>query len=242
MLELVNGFLPSPVKSRLKSLLHIPDMELGLERLRRAGFIPAATIDVGANVGAWSRMCRRVFPETRILAVEPQANLQAALGETARRLGNVTIAQTLLGAKPAAAVPFYVYQFSGMSSVLRDAESQPTGTTSLDMVTLDELVASTHFPPAQLIKLDVQGYELEVLRGGPRTLAAVDVVLMEVSLLPLYKGAPILHEVVAFMADNGFSVYDFLSERRRPVDDALFQTDLLFVRSSSPLIGEKPWR
>jgi FkbM family methyltransferase len=242
MLDLVNGFLPPPVKSRLKSLLHIPDMELALQRLARIGFRPAATIDVGANVGAWSQMCRRVFPDTRILAVEPQDPLQAALRETARKLGNVTIAQTLLGARAAAAVPFYVYEFSGMSSVLRDAEAPVVGTTSVDMVTLDELVAKTQFPPAQLMKLDVQGYELEVLRGGARTLAAVEVVLTEVSLLPLYEGAPILHEVVAFMADAGFRVYDFCSERRRPLDDALFQTDLLFVRSSSPMAGAKPWR
>lgn len=242
MLELVTGLLPPPMRSRLKSLLHIPDMELGLERLRRAGFRPAATIDIGANVGAWSRMARRIFPGTKILAVEPQQNLQAQLRETAQKLGDVTIAQTLLGAKPAASVPFYVYEYSGMSSVLPDAESKPVATTSVDMVTLDQLVASTKFPPAQLMKLDVQGYELEVLRGGEQTLASVEVVLMEVTLLRLYKGAPILHEVVGFMADCGFSVYDFLSERRRPLDEALFQTDLLFVRNTSPLIGDKPWK
>jgi FkbM family methyltransferase len=217
-------------------------MEVALQRLQRIGFNPAATIDIGGNVGAWSQMCRRVFPKTRILAVEPQEACQAALRETARKLGDVTIAQTLLGAKAAAAVPFYVYEFSGMSSVLPDVEAPLKATTTVDMVTLDDLVATTHFPAAQLMKLDVQGYELEVLRGGPRALAAADVVLMEVNLLRLYESVPVLHEVVAFMADAGFWVYDFLSERRRPLDGALFQTDLLFVRSSSPILGAKPWR
>ncbi len=242
MREIVSGLIPSGVKTSLKAFLQIPDMELGLLRLSRLGFRPTAVIDIGANVGAWSRMSRRIFPGTRILAVEPQNNLQAALRKTASELGNVTIAQTLLGARSAAAVPFHVYEFSGMSSVFPDAEAKPIATTAHDMVTLDELVAREGFPPAQLIKLDVQGYELEVLRGGANTLAAADVVLSEVSMLPLYEGGPIMHEVVGFMADAGFHAYDFLSERRRPSDDALFQTDMLFVRHDSPIIASKHWK
>ena len=242
MLESIYRLLPPPARTGLKSLLRIPDMEVGLQRLRSNGFRPKAAIDIGGNVGEWTRMCRRIFPEARILTVEPQANLQAQIRETARELGNVTVAQTLLGAKSAAGVPFHVYQYSGMSSVLMDAESPPVGTTAIDMTTLDALVEREEFPPAQLLKLDVQGYELEVMRGGEHTLADVEVVLIEVSLLPLYEGAPILHEVVAFYADHGFAVYDFLSERRRPRDQALFQTDLLFVRRTSPLLAAKPWQ
>lgn len=246
MREIVSGLIPSGMKTSLKALLQIPDMELGLLRLSRLGFRPTAVIDIGANIGSWSRMCRRIFPGARILAVEPQDNLQAALRKTANELGNVTIAQTLLGARSAAAVPFHVYGLSGgisgMSSVFPDAEAKPIATTSHDMVTLDELVARNNFPPAQLIKLDVQGYELEVLRGGASTLAAADVVLSEVSMLPLYEGGPIMHEVVGFMADAGFHAYDFLSERRRPSDDALFQTDMLFVRHDSPIIASKHWK
>ena len=242
MLEFIYGLLPPPARTGLKSLLRIPDMEVGLQRLRRAGLRPTAAIDVGGNVGAWTRMCRRIFPEARLLTIEPQANLQGQLRETARQLGNVTVAQTLLGARPAAAVPFHVYQHSGMSSVFLDAEASPVGTTAIDMTTLDELVAAEAFPSAQLMKLDVQGSELEVLRGGTHTLADAEVVLVEVSLLPLYEGAPILHEVVAFLADSGFAAYDFLSERRRPRDQALFQTDMLFVRRASPLLAAKPWQ
>jgi FkbM family methyltransferase len=234
--------MPSGMKASLKAFLGIPDMELGLLRLSRLGFRPTAVLDIGANVGAWSRMCRRAFPGTRILAIEPQDNLQAALRKTANELGNVTIAQTLLGARSAAAVPFHVYAYSGMSSVFPDAESKPIATTSHDMVTLDELIARTDFPPAQLIKLDVQGYELEVLRGGSSALETAEVVLSEVSMLPLYEGGPIMHEVVGFMADAGFHAYDFLSERRRPSDDALFQTDMLFVRHDSPIIASKHWK
>lgn len=242
MRQLIIGLLPEDVKSRLKGFLHIPDMEVSLRRLSRVGFRPAAVLDIGANVGGWSRMCRRVFGPSRILAVEPQAQCEAELRQTANALGGMTIAQTLLGARAAVAVPFYVNDFSGISSVLREPEAPAVGAVPTDMVTLDELIASTGFPQPAMIKLDVQGYELEVMRGGAQTLAGAEVVLMEVNLLPIYEGAPLLHETVAFMADNGFRAYDFCSAMRRPLDEALFQTDMIFVRQDSPIIASKRWK
>lgn len=242
MRQFIIGLLPEDVKSRLKGFLHIPDMEVSLRRLSRVGFRPAAALDIGANVGAWSRMCRRVFGTPRILAIEPQLQCEAELRHTANALGGVTIVQTLLGARAAAAVPFYVNDFSGISSVLREPEAPPVGAVPTDMVTLDELIVSSGFPQPGLIKLDVQGYELEVLRGGAQTLAGAEVVLMEVNLLPIYEGAPLLHETVAFMSDGGFRAYDICSAMRRPLDDALFQTDMIFVRHDSPIIASKRWK
>jgi FkbM family methyltransferase len=243
MRKLIVGLLPPGAKSKLKGFLHIPDMEFALDRLRRVGFRPAAAVDVGANVGDWSRMCRRVFgAQVPILAIEPQDRCQPALHQMERELGRITIAKTLLGARQTAAVPFYVHDFTGISSVLREPEADPVGTVPVDMITLDELIANTDFPRPELLKLDVQGYELEVLRGGAQTLAGADVVLMEVNLLPIYEGAPLLHETVAFMADAGFRAYDFCSAMRRPLDDALFQTDMLFVRHDSSIIASKRWK
>jgi FkbM family methyltransferase len=242
MRELITSLVPPGVKSRLKGFLHVPDMEFSLGRLSRIGFRPKATVDVGANAGDWSRMCRRVFPDTRILAIEPQVRCEPSLRKMARELGSVTIAQTLVGAHSAAAVPFYQHEFTGISSVLREPEAPAVGTVPVDMVTLDELLGSEEFPQPALIKLDVQGYELEVLRGGAQALARAEVVLMEVNLLPIYEGAPLLHETVAFMTDSGFRAYDFCSAMRRPLDGALFQTDMIFVRHDSPIIGSKRWK
>src|SRR5579862_62187 len=182
MREIITGLLPPDVKSRLKGFLHIPDMEYSLLRLSRVGFRPQATIDIGANHGDWSRMCRRVFPGTRILGVEPQVRCEPSLRKMANELGGVTIVQTLLGARATAAVPFYVHEFSGISSVLREPEAAAVDAVPVDMMTLDELVAREEFPQPALIKLDVQGYELEVLRGGSQALAGAEVILMEVNL------------------------------------------------------------
>jgi hypothetical protein len=86
-----------------------------------------------------------------------------------------------------------------------------------------------------LLKLDVQGFELEVLRGGRRTLELSEVVIMEVSLLPYNDGAPLFADVVAFMNEEGFVLFDFCGQLRRESDRVLFQTDVPFARRGSHL-------
>ncbi len=105
------------------------------------------------------------------------------------------------------------------------------------MRTLDAMTQGTRFREPDLIKLDVQGYELEILKGGRETLRSAQAVLMEVNLLPIYRGAPLLQEAVDFLGAAGFRAYDFSGMIRRPLDGALWQADVVFVRSNSPLVS-----
>ena len=91
------------------------------------------------------------------------------------------------------------------------------------------------------IKLDVQGYELEVLKGGQKALQSVECILMEVSLIGVNQGAPLLHEVISYMKNIGFFVYDICSFVRRPIDQALWQIDVIFVKESSRLLKNKSY-
>jgi hypothetical protein len=86
-----------------------------------------------------------------------------------------------------------------------------------------------------LLKLDVQGFELEVLAGAQSTLDRTEVVVSEVSLLPYNKGAPLMHEVIAYLAEREFLPYDICGGLRRTSDMALFQTDMIFARRGSEL-------
>jgi hypothetical protein len=81
----------------------------------------------------------------------------------------------------------------------------------------------------------VQGFELEVLAGAQSTLDRTEVVVSEVSLLPYNKGAPLMHEVIAYLAEREFLPYDICGGLRRTSDMALFQTDMIFARRGSEL-------
>jgi len=108
--------------------------------------------------------------------------------------------------------------------------------TNYKTITLDTLLKKhPNFESADFLKIDVQGYELEVLKGAKRLLEKVELVLMEVSLIPVNKGCPIMSEVVQFMADYDFRVLDFCSQIRRS-DGFLWQTDLLFIKNTSKFL------
>ena len=64
---------------------------------------------------------------------------------------------------------------------------------------------------------------------------------MEVNLLGILDGAPLFHEATQFMSERGFQVYDICTFFRRPHDGALWQVDVIFVRSSSLLVASKRW-
>jgi FkbM family methyltransferase len=205
-----------------------PTMWGSLQNLSRA-FRPGGIIDIGANVGDWSRRASRIF-DCPIHMIEAQPALEPSLEAT-----GFPYTLTLLGAEFRAEVPFHI---SGTgSSVMEEVTGLSEGHISLPMQRLDDLALGLSSP--LLIKLDVQGYELEVLSGAPETLKRTEVLLVEVSLLEYNKGQPLMHEVIAWLAQRDFLPFDICGGLRRSSDNALFQTDMIFVRRDSELRAKR---
>jgi methyltransferase, FkbM family len=201
-----------------------------LAQLRALGLRPGTVFDVGAAYGEWSRACSAEFPDARFILVEPLEEFAAALEKVAAQLSRSSVIK-LAGAASGGTAELHVHRDLVGSSLLREAEGGATdgaprvvGTT-----TIDELAIQAEAEGPFWIKLDVQGAELDVLSGARRTLETTDMVLMEVSLLPFFFGGPVLHDVVAYMRDAGFVVYDILGPTYRPLDEALGQVDIAFV-------------
>jgi len=89
--------------------------------------------------------------------------------------------------------------------------------------------------PPYLIKIDVQGAELDVLAGGQTTLSQAEFVLLEVSLFQFFQQGPIFCDVVGYMKSKGFVPYDILGLQYRPLDRALSQIDISFVKETGLL-------
>lgn len=214
---------------------------MALDRLRRQGFTPRFICDVGAYRGEFARECMRVWSGTRIAAFEPQSGPAADLDMLASgHKPGMSVHRVLLGANPLEHVT--LHEAETASSVLVEHHDQQHGLGYHRMQTLDGVVRDEFKGESpDFLKLDVQGYELEVLKGAEQTLKGVRMILAEVNLIDIHKGVPLLSELVAWLNERGFVAFDVCGLARRPLDDALWQIDMIFVRSADPLRADKRW-
>jgi FkbM family methyltransferase len=210
-----------------------------LKLLRKQGLAVHLAVDGGAASGTWAERFKRIFPQAKVLCIEPREDAQAALKALAARRSGVQVAQTLIG-DTEGAVDFYEHR--DQSSMLRDNGDKPWGVVrQAQLTTLDRLIGALKLPVPDLIKLDLQGAELIALRGATQCLAETQAIILEVSFIPLYHNAPSLAEVVAFMAERGFRLWDILSLWHRPLDGATAFGDFLFLRKDHSLLRDNRW-
>jgi FkbM family methyltransferase len=214
-----------------------PDLRNSLRVLRKRGFQPTFVIDVGAYHGRWTRDFLQIFPNARVLMVEAQPAKEPNLRQQVDASdGRVQLEMALLGPNDHSTVTFFEMETG--SSVFEENSDFTRQRVSRETVRLDTLLTRIGLSePVSLLKLDVQGFELEVLRGALETLGRCELVLLEASLIQINRNCPLIVDVMMFMQEHGFHLYDICSQVRRP-DSVLWQLDLLFVSAKSSMRPE----
>jgi len=249
IISLLNTILPNKIK---RALFHLgfnldkqeferfaymyakaPNMKLGLIQARNLGLDCRSILDIGAYHGDWSRMAREIWTNSQLTMIEANTQKQKILKHVADEIG-ADLWIELLGAKDDLEVEFYVME-SG-SSVFEEHSPLDRKRETRTTRTLDALFPDGTF---DFIKIDVQGYELEVLDGANNLMQNCTAVLMEISTIEVNKNCPLLNEVLIYMDKKGFVAYDLMEIHRRPLDNALNQIDFMFVRKDSALIENK---
>lgn len=194
------------------------------------GMNPKVIYDVGANNGGWTRNARAVFPEARYEEFEANREHQRAgrhmvlLGDEEKDVTFYKAIRPADGANTGASV--YIEVTPHFTPGRYSAETLP-------MVPLDVYVQRANLPPPDLLKLDVQGAELDVLRGAESILSNTRYVLLEVSLHRWNKGAPMIEEVIAYMAARDFELIDIVDTH--VIQNYLFQIDVIFAHKATGL-------
>lgn len=229
------GRIGNYLTADMQGSLAFPSIELALKTLRSLGFSPGACVDVGAYHGEWTRLFKSVFPDAAVLMVEAQDSKGPVLQSVALELGPAIRCQTaVLAAREGEAVTFYEMETG--SSLFQENSPYARVSVQKRTRTLDSVLSEHAFPRVDMLKLDVQGAELEVLKGASQALRQAEALLMETSLVPVNAGAPAFAEVIEFVTQRGFRLFDFCSQVRRK-DGVLWQTDLLFLQTNSRLWG-----
>jgi len=196
-------------------------------------------IDVGAHTGEFASAARACLPAAMIYSFEPLPECQTKLHQRLAKWGRFQAFPVALGDAPGE-ITFWRSSFAKASSALPMSELHKTAfpwsaqntPIKVAVSTLDESLAAVPLAARVLLKLDVQGFEHKVLRGGRRTLAQVDYVLVEVALQPLYEGQGSFDEIYRLLQSQGFEYAGNWEQLRQPGGGGILQVDALFARKS----------
>jgi FkbM family methyltransferase len=195
---------------------------------------PKSLIDVGANKGQFALAARHMFPEIEIHAFEP---LEAERRKMRDVFGNrVRLYPTALGIVAGEAT-FFVASRADSSSLLRPGARQEAayGVTtsraiSVPVARLADVLDISTLPRPILMKLDVQGAELDVLTGAEAILSSIDMIYCEASFVQLYEGQPLASDVTCYLARQGFALRGIFNQSVTR-DFGPTQADFLFLRA-----------
>ncbi len=198
-------------------------------------------IDAGANRGQFSLAARIARPDAQIVAFEPipaEASLFELVHGTA---GNVKLIRSALGPDTGTAT-LHLSQSADSSSLLPIGDRQrqlfpetaEVGVLEVPVHRLDDFLSEVSACQRLLLKIDVQGFELQVLRGATETLKKCKFIYVECSDEVLYPGQALREEVNSFLEERGFAEsgrFNVFSQDDKPI-----QADYLFVSKAASLI------
>ncbi len=193
------------------------------------GFRPNNILDVGANRAEWARMARTVFPEARFVLIEPQEEMLPYLRKFCSESEGSRCELAAAGPQ-AGEMLLNVWQdhLAGSSLLPLVDETAACEKRRVPILTIDSLYAQPETLP-DLVKLDVQGFELEALNGASKIFGHTQCLVMEVGLYATSPTRPLMVDVVAYMDARNYKVFDVPGFLRRPLDGALGEIDLAFV-------------
>lgn len=190
-------------------------------------FEPESILDIGANTGQFYREIYQVFPNAYYFLIEGNDGCDIPL----KSIG----------------VDYSISMLSDCEKIvnyyIRDGEPLCTGNSiykentsfydedkiivvQKNTKTLPQIVGNKLF---DLIKIDVQGSELDIIRGGLNVVKLAKGILMEVSLVEFNQGAPTKLEVLDFMKKIGFEPFEVVANINHPIYHTLIQEDILFL-------------
>lgn len=214
-----------------------PTMETCLNGLKVRGLTPRCIFDVGAADGQWTRMARTFWPDSRYVLFEPLEERAADLDRLTNEVATISWHNCGLG-RASSRLDLSISSNLYESSFAYGGES----CRKVAVQSLDALLAAGAVPQGDFMKIDVQGFELEVLAGAERFIRDVQVIIMETYYHRFAPGMSLVHEAVGLMHQKGFQVYEVFDQLRRPYDNAIGQCDICFVREDHDLLKCRSWK
>lgn len=195
-----------------------------------------SVLDLGANRGQFSILARHLYPRAGIFAFEPLPKAAATYRHVFARDPAVKLYEVAIGAR-SGDERMHISAQDDCSSLLPIGKDQvrvfpgthEVETCRVKVRPLGDVIAASKLVEPALLKLDVQGFELEALSGCAPLLPFIDFVYCECSFLEMYEGQPLADEIIHWLGKKGFRVsgiYNMAYDR----EGRSVQADVLFER------------
>ncbi len=235
-LRVIARYTDDPSQLAMRRYYFIPDMYGAFKQPWLQALNIATVIDVGASVGDFAFTIRPLLPQAQIYSFEPLPDCFAAMSKHMQAAARFQAFNVALGDQ-AGELTFQRSSHAPSSSFLPMSDAHKTafpGTASSQAVTvkverLDAIAPQLAIADPLLVKIDVQGYEMHVLRGGEQTIRRAALVIVESSFETLYESQPLFADVYRWLTGWGFTYAGALAQLHSPQDGQLVQEDSLFV-------------
>lgn len=209
-----------------------------LYKIKKQGIEPNTILDVGASIGMFSKTANYLWQTAKIYSFEPLNTSYKKLIRLVDRNPNIELFNFALGDKrEKTTINESSYEYSSsifeMSDIHKNAfpYSADSKRQEIEIYTIDEIFSDKKILSPVLLKLDVQGFELNVLKGGLLFIKNVNYILIELSFKELYNGQPLFNELYSFLSEKGFELIDILDSSRNPNTFEMLQVDALFCKT-----------
>lgn len=199
-----------------------------------------AILDVGANMGQFALEVLEIDPALKIVSFEPVSTPHQLATESSKNYINWEVFDRTAVGNVTGEISINVAGNSCLSSSIY--EMLPAHTNAIPgsaivrqekapIIKLEQFVRSRKdMPKRLLLKIDTQGFELEVLKGAESMLEYIVAIQLELSWTELYAGQPLALETMQWILQRGFVPFGFLNGFRDPHSKRLLQVDGFFIR------------
>jgi FkbM family methyltransferase len=224
----LRALLPFPSRNRLRRWFPKFEERNIAHLFAEAGI--GTILDVGAHTGQFVTKMRSCGFKGQIISFEPVAQFHKTLRDKSRNDPNWVIAEQMgLGDQPGELTIKVMGTHSSFKEMINSLDYR---SEIVPVATLDSVIDRFGIDPTTrlALKLDVQGYEKEVLEGGLKTLEHVHAMLIELSMKPVYHGEVHYLDMLSYLREKGFHVVYFSPVVNRARLGVMWQVDALLIR------------
>ena len=233
------SFVESPSAMLLRRKGVISDIYIRLNQPWIHELEIRTVLDIGGNVGRFSKTMEYLFPKAKIIAFEPLPSCHSKMVKLMNNYENFTSYNIGLGDEPAE-MEMEESNHDPSSSLLPMAElhkdafpfAEGGKKKMVQVKCLDDLERELKIEGALMIKVDVQGFEKKVIAGGINVFSKAKILFLELSFQELYEGQPFFDDIYKMLLPLGFKFYGNMGLMKHPKTGLPLDADCLFVNEN----------